>query len=139
MKTCKAIGCKQTFRDSDDRDYCPACLGESSRTHGAVGFGESNLPTAAEFLRAGLRHMDERAVTHDAAEGERSMRQATAMFNMLTGHSVSETQGWKFMACLKLVRSEHGDFNADDYEDGASYMGLAGESHAKEYPEVCED
>ena len=49
--------------------------------------------------------------------------------NALTGHNLSETEGWKFMVCLKLARAAHARFNCDDYLDGAAYMALACESH----------
>ena len=56
------------------------------------------------------------------------MAATVAMFNALTGSSLSEEQGWKFMVCLKLVRSEQGEYRADNFVDGAAYFGLAGET-----------
>lgn len=87
---------------------------------------------AQDFLEQGVKEMGERATTYDAPEGERSMGKTVAMFNALTGADISEAQGWKFMACLKLVRSEQGDFRADNFVDGAAYFGLAGETAYKE-------
>lgn len=63
---------------------------------------------ASEFLAQAQSEMADRAETYDKPEGERSMASTVAMFNALTGHALSEEQGWKFMVCLKLVRSEQG-------------------------------
>lgn len=62
-------------------------------------------------------------------DGERSMATCVETFNALTGNDLTETEGWKFMVCLKLARADHPKFNRDDYLDGAAYMALAGESH----------
>ena len=75
--------------------------------------------------------MSERANSYDKADGERSIAKTVAMFNALTGHTLTEEQGWKFMCCLKLVRSEQGNFKDDNFVDGAAYFSLAGETAAK--------
>jgi hypothetical protein len=49
-------------------------------------------------------------------------------FNALTGHELSERDGWLFMVMLKAARATAGGHNPDDYEDGAAYFALAGES-----------
>lgn len=87
---------------------------------------------AAEYLSQAQSEMRDRATTYDSAAGERSMAATVAMFNALTGNSLTEEQGWKFMVCLKLVRSEQGDFRADNFVDGAAYFGLAGETAANQ-------
>lgn len=89
--------------------------------------------TAADFLEKGLGHMKDRAATYDAPAGERSMAKTVAMYNALTGQTMTEEQGWKFMCCLKLARSEQGDFRADNFEDLAAYAGLAGEAASNEH------
>ncbi len=86
---------------------------------------------AEQFLYAGADHFEKRKKKYDKPEGERSMANTVKMFNTLTGHNLSEQQGWKFMILLKTVRSEHGPFHADDYEDAAAYCGLAGEAASK--------
>lgn len=85
---------------------------------------------APDFLRAAIEHMEERAEQHDSPEGERSIGAAVEAFNLITrdGLMSSEERGWLFMAILKMVRSQQGAYNADDYEDGAAYFALAGES-----------
>lgn len=89
---------------------------------------------APDFLKAGIKHMQDRASTYDKPEGERSMSATVAAFNAVTGDGVMNTEerGWLFMQLLKAVRSQQGDFKADNYEDGASYVGLCGEAAAKE-------
>lgn len=84
--------------------------------------------SAADFLEKALGHLKDRGVTYDKPQGERSMGKTVAMFNELTGHTLTEEQGWKFMVLLKLVRSEQGAFKADNFEDGSAYFALAGES-----------
>jgi hypothetical protein len=94
---------------------------------------------AADFLNAGVKHMKDREVTYDSPGGERSMEKTVALFNTLTGAELSTEQGWKFMICLKLVRSEQGNYRGDSYEDGAAYFALAGEvAHQCRSPEARE-
>ena len=83
-----------------------------------------------DFLQQAQSEMEDRAATYDKPEGERSMANTVAMFNAMTGHNLTEEQGWKFMCCLKLVRSEQGNYREDNYVDGAAYFSLAGESAA---------
>lgn len=61
------------------------------------------------------------------------MARAVAAFNGLTGHELTEEQGWAFMAVLKLARAQNGRaVNRDDYVDGAAYIALAGECAGKQ-------
>lgn len=83
---------------------------------------------AHEILQAGLGHMNDRAATYDKPDGERSMGATVEAFHAITGHVMSEEEGWLFMALLKLVRSQQGAFRADSYEDGAAYFALMGEA-----------
>ena len=87
-----------------------------------------NAPTAPSILEAGLGHMKDRAVTYDKPQGERSMGATVAAFNAVTGHQLTEEQGWLFQVLLKVVRSQQGAFRLDCYEDGAAYFGLMGEA-----------
>lgn len=87
--------------------------------------------TAADFAVAALKHMDDRASTYDAPQGERSMASTVDAFNALTGHKLTEEEGWKFMVLLKLSRSCQGNMKLDNYEDGCAYFALAGEAAAK--------
>jgi len=92
---------------------------------------EISKVTAASILEAGLGHMQDRAVTYDNPQGERSMGKTVDMFNVLYGLELTEEQGWAFMAILKLVRTSQGDFKLDNFEDLAAYAGLMGEAAAK--------
>lgn len=87
--------------------------------------------TAHDILTAAGDHMDERAATYDKPEGERSMAATVAAFAATTGIEMTETDGWLFMCTLKMVRSKQGKYRSDNYEDGAAYFALAGESAAK--------
>lgn len=86
---------------------------------------------AHEILNAAAGHLADRAKTYDKPEGERSMAATVEAFKAVTGVSITETQGWLFMALLKAVRSQQNAFKLDSYEDGAAYFALAGESAAK--------
>lgn len=90
------------------------------------------MTNAADFLQAGIEHMKDRASTYDKPEGERSMGRTVAMFNAVTDLGMSEEQGWLFLLCLKAVRSQQGAYRADNYEDGAAYFGLMGETAARD-------
>jgi len=96
------------------------------------------LASADSFLRTAAATIQDRGVHRDtSAEGaqqERSMAATVAAFNALEGTSLTERQGWAFMQVLKLARSaasaRNGQFNPDDFVDGAAYAALAGESAA---------
>lgn len=98
----------------------------------------SNGSTAPEILQAAIAEMADRAATYDKPEGERSMAATVEAFKAVTGHDLTETQGWLFMALLKAVRSQQGAYRADSYVDGAAYFGLAGEAAAREETENAE-
>lgn len=83
---------------------------------------------APDLLIAAADCIGERAQQRDQDDGERSMRKAAATFNQLTGHRLSERDGWIFMAILKLARAQAGRHVLDDYIDGAAYIALAGET-----------
>jgi hypothetical protein len=83
--------------------------------------------SAPEILRHTADHIAQRAASRDLPQGERSMSRAVAAFNALTGHKVSERDGWLFMVALKASRATAGAHNADDYQDMAAYAALAGE------------
>ena len=88
--------------------------------------------TAHNILERAAQHMRDRASTYDKPEGERSMCATVRAFQAITGHQLTEEQGWLFMALLKAVRSQQGAYRADSYEDGAAYFALAGEAACNE-------
>lgn len=85
------------------------------------------MTTASDILKQAAGHLSDRAATYDAPGGERSMQKAVDAFLSVTGVKVTPEQGWLFMALLKAVRSQQGQFKMDNYEDGAAYFALAGE------------
>ena len=90
-------------------------------------------PNAADFLKKGLKHMEDRAATYDKEGGaERSMGKVVGAFNIITGHKLTEEEGWHFMELLKQVRSLQGQYKEDCYEDLAAYAALRGECAARE-------
>ena len=94
--------------------------------------GVNPLPTAHHFLEAALNHLGNRAATYDNPQGERSMGRTIQAFNTITGHKLTEEQGYLFMVLLKAVRSQQGKYKSDSYEDGAAYFALMGEVGEKE-------
>lgn len=85
------------------------------------------------FLETAVKEMKDRAAQRDTnpnpqgTGGERSMAATIKAFNALTGHNLTESEGWEFMILLKLVRGRQGEFRMDDYVDAAAYSGLLGE------------
>lgn len=89
------------------------------------------IQNAAGYCSAAMGHMEDRAVTYDSPGGERSMEKTVIAFNALTGHNLTEEQGWLFMETLKLARSQQGQFKRDNYEDAVAYAALRGEAAEK--------
>lgn len=88
---------------------------------------------ADEILQIAEETITQRGVMYDSTgqQQERSMGKVVTMFNALTGHELTNEQGWKFMCLLKLARSEQGEFSLDSFIDLAAYAALAGEEAAK--------
>lgn len=87
--------------------------------------------TADTYLELAAEAMRDRAASRDAPGGERTMAAVVEAFNALTGHSLSETEGWQFMELLKIGRSVQGAYREDDYADAVAYAALAAEAAAK--------
>ena len=89
-------------------------------------------PTAHTILQDAAQHMLDRAAARDQPTGERSMARCVTAFNALTGHSLSERDGWMFMVVLKAARACNTPAGQlDDYQDLAAYSALCGEAAAK--------
>lgn len=85
--------------------------------------------SAVDILNRAAGHIADRAAARDKPEGERSMGRCVAAFNALTGHKLSERDGWLFMVTLKMARACNTPMGlADDYEDMAAYAAFAGEA-----------
>lgn len=88
--------------------------------------------SAADILAKARQHLISRAAARDQVGGARSMSRTVAAFNALTGRQISERDGWLFMALVKAARACTTPTGIpDDYEDGAAYFALAGESAAE--------
>ena len=87
--------------------------------------------TAEDTLDCGIECLKQRGEGYDSCK-ERSMTKTVAMFNELTSHKITETDGWQFMVLLKMVRHQQGEYNHDNLFDGVNYMALAVESASKE-------
>ena len=83
---------------------------------------------APEFCTRAAALMDDRGKERDKEDGERSMARTVAAFNAMTGHALSEEEGWAFMVYLKLARMQGGSFKLDDYEDCVAYTALMAEA-----------
>ena len=90
--------------------------------------------SAIELLEKAAGHLKNRAETYDKPDGERSIGATVAAFNAVTGDGLmnSEERGWLFMSLLKMVRSQQGNYKADNYEDLAAYGALMGEAACDE-------
>jgi len=92
-------------------------------------------PTSAvDLLDAAKGHIGDRTRTYDKPEGERSMGATVQAFEAVTGITLTEEQGWLFQIMLKAVRSQQGFYRGDNYEDGAAYFALMGETAARDRP-----
>jgi len=102
---------------------------------------DQTLDEAQQFLAAAIAAIGERATQRDRPSGERSMSACVGAFNSIVGTSISERDGWLFMALLKASRSTGGAYHHDDYTDGAAYFALAGEAamRAENLAEALQD
>lgn len=86
------------------------------------------MPSANQILLTAAEVMAAKGAERDV-EQERSMPRCIAAFNAMTGHHLSERDGWLFMAVLKATRAASTRKGVlDDYIDGAAYFALAGEA-----------
>lgn len=89
-------------------------------------------PKAAELLGRAARHMHDRASIYDKPEGERSMGKAVEAFNAISGKQLTESEGWMFMAVLKMVRGfTREQYHADSFEDWIAYAALCAEARGE--------
>jgi hypothetical protein len=86
--------------------------------------------TAADFLGSAAAVMQERGKQYDQPEGERSMGKVVAAFNAITGHTLTESEGWLIICLLKMVRQWQNPDKAheDSLLDGVAYAALLAES-----------
>lgn len=106
-------------------------LAELAMDYTDIQLKDKPTVSASDFLGAALNHLGDRASTYDNPTGERSMGRTVEAFNAITGHKLTEEQGWLFMCLLKQVRSQQGKYKSDNYEDLTAYASLMGECAAK--------
>lgn len=84
---------------------------------------------AIDILDKAAGHMRDRASTYDRPEGERSMGRTVTAFNAITGHTLSESEGWLLLQILKDVRDRQRDTaHQDSLEDCVAYAALKAEA-----------
>ena len=91
---------------------------------------------ASQFLSKAATIMEERGKQYDKPEGERSMGRTVEAFNTITGHCLTEAEGWLLLQLLKDVRQwqRRGAYHADSAEDCIAYAALKAEALAAELP-----
>ena len=73
--------------------------------------------------------MDERGRQYDKPQGERSMQATVTAFNAISGHSLTEADGFLLMAILKMVRDQSREKpHRDSIDDLVAYASLYGEA-----------
>ena len=87
---------------------------------------------ANQYLEQARKDMEQRAALRDSPQGERSMAAAVEAFNALSGHKLTEAEGWRFMGLLKTARAMQGDYHEDDYTDKVAYAALEAEAAYRE-------
>lgn len=92
--------------------------------------------SAAQILTDAAAVVGGNAADRDLGK-ERSMARTVKAFNILTGHNLSERDGWMFMVFLKAARAcTTPTGKADDYLDLSAYGALAGESVEEPDPQI---
>lgn len=92
---------------------------------------------AHELLEQAQFALRDRSRTRDE-NSERSMGLAVSIFGAMTGRSLSELDGWRFMIALKLARAARGQCHVDDWIDLAGYAALSGECQLSERARALE-
>lgn len=89
----------------------------------------NDTKTPSDYLRQAADTLDERGKQYDASGSERSMEKTVAIFNMLTGNSLTTAEGWQFMKVLKDVRlwSNTTEVHVDSIVDSLGYTALLAE------------
>lgn len=86
--------------------------------------------SAHKVLLAAAGHLEDRAITYDNDQGERSIPLVIELFNKIRGKDLTPADGWLIQVLLKIVRANQGDFKLDNFEDLAAYAALWGEESA---------
>ena len=133
---------KWPFNGDDGRSYMPngkyfseaSCSDLDLIFDGYEGQLPSSTMKASAFLSKASSLMVERGKQYDADDNqeERSMGKAVASFNVITGHNLTESEGWLLMQQLKDVRQwAVEDYHQDSAEDCVAYSALKAEALAE--------
>jgi hypothetical protein len=135
--------------DECDDASCSACVPQSTSQQSVRGFDEmywdaarayahahptpkADSAQAAEMLTRSADLLVERGKRYDKADGTSSMDRAVAALNTITGHNLTEDEGWMLMLLLKLSRATaKAGYHADSYEDAAAFVGLMAVARSK--------
>lgn len=91
------------------------------------------MQTAPFLLQKAGDIMLERGKQYDKPEGERSMGKCVSAFNIITGHSLTEAEGWLLLQLLKDVRQwQRPGYHQDSAEDCIAYAALKAEAKQSE-------
>lgn len=85
------------------------------------------LHTASSLIGMQADILQERGKERDTPNGERSMQHTVNIFNTITGHTLTEREGWMFMQALKIARNQRKP-SVDGFVDLANYVVLEGEA-----------
>lgn len=88
---------------------------------------------APDLLSKASAIMTERGQQYDKPEGERSMGKCVHAFNIITGQTLSEAEGWLLLQILKDVRLwQRPGYHQDSAEDCIAYAALKAEAKQTE-------
>lgn len=89
---------------------------------------------STEFLQAAMDVQAERGKQYDKPSGERSMAATISAFNCITGSMLEESDGWMFLALLKLVRQSQNpeQYHHDSALDFVAYASLYAEAASEQ-------
>ena len=88
--------------------------------------------TARDFLQRAIKTMNDRGKRYDSPDGERSMGKAVDAFNIITGRSLTTSEGWLLLQILKDVRQYSGaSYHEDSALDCVAYAALKAEALAE--------
>ena len=96
--------------------------------------GEIDTPCSTAYTAPGLLKkaadiMEERGRQYDQPRGERSMGKAVGALNTITGHKLTEADGWLLLQILKDVRDrQRAEPHIDSLEDCVAYSALKAEA-----------
>ena len=89
--------------------------------------------TAPQLLSKAAAIMEERGKQYDKPDGERSMGKCVDAFNIVTGNSLTEAEGWLLLQILKDVRLfQKPGYHQDSAEDCIAYAALKAEAKQSE-------